>query len=113
MASAEPSQKAGSDGQPRIKSWLGHGRSSTIAWVVPVLVVAVTGWLGSLNAPVLVATWLAAVGSGAVGVVVYVMLEPAPYARRVAPAVGAVVGVLLLWLLAWQAGSPLLTRALS
>jgi len=108
MSGFEPAPPSGARKQPRIKSWLGRGHGATIAWLLPVLVVAVTGWLGSLDAPLLVSTWLAAIGSGAVGVVAYVALEPAPYAWRIAPAVAAVVGVILLGLLSWQAGHPLL-----
>ncbi len=104
MVEGAPSKIRPEEGAPRIKSWLARGGSG-LAWLVPV---AITGALGALVNPFIVAVWLAAVGAGTVGVVTQVALEPAPYALRTAQATATVAGIVLLSLLSWQSGHPIL-----
>lgn len=107
MVEGAPSKSRPEEGAPRIKSWLARGGSG-LAWLVPVAIVAITGALGALVNPFIVAVWLAAVGAGTVGVVTQVALEPAPYALRTAQATATVAGIVLLSLLSWQSGHPIL-----
>jgi hypothetical protein len=93
--------------QPRIRSWAAT-QSASLAWIAPVVIVVITGALGSTGRTLLVATWLAAVGTCTAGVLIHIALEPAPYAARAASAVAATIGTSLLLFLAWQAGDPLL-----
>ncbi len=79
-----------------------------MVWLVPVLVVTATGWLGSLGVPLLLPTWLALLGAATAGVFVHVALEPAVYAERLALVVGILVGVSLLLLLSAQTGHAIL-----
>lgn len=87
--------------------WLRRSAPS-IVWLLPVAIVVGTAALGNTGNALLLSTWLAAVGAAAVGVLVHLSLEPAPYARRAAAAVAALAGTALLLTLAQLAGHPLL-----
>lgn len=92
---------------PRVAGWIRRSAPSLV-WLLPVAVVVVTAALGSTKNALLLSTWLAAVGAAAVGVLVHLSLEPAPYARRAAAAMAALGGIALLLTLTQLAGLPLL-----
>jgi hypothetical protein len=86
-----------------------QGAPKVPLWAWPALVVVVAGALGGAGGHErAVAVWIAIVCAWVAGVLVAIAIEPAPYARRAARAVGALVGLVVLALLLWQAGEPLL-----
>ena len=67
------------------------------------LVVFVTAVLGNQkDHPWLVVAWLAAIAGAAAAQLFLIAFEPAPYAAKAASAMGSMVGLVVLLLLAWH-----------
>ena len=93
---------------PRIASWWTR-RTSTLGWLLPPIVVVMTGYLGFQYDATVVAFWLGTVAALLGSLLAKICLDPADYASVAAVGVGTVVGVLSTALLLNQAGSSLLS----
>jgi hypothetical protein len=94
--------------EPRFKRWSREGSFALPVWLWPGVVVVVTASLGGPHGhPRAAAVWIAFVCAWLAGVGASIALEPAPYARRAAGALSALVGLVTLALLLSQLGQPL------
>jgi hypothetical protein len=88
--------------------WLRTAAAHFPGWLVPALVVVVTGWLGEVYDEQVVAYWLGVVTACVAYALTKVAVEPADYARHVAIPIGIAAGLGLTQVLLHHLGSSLL-----